>query len=71
MSGDYIKGSDDMQNDVESDGPFSQVIILDERIELDAMLCALDEFVQTSNNHELVETASRMRSQIAKDAGYV
>ena len=53
------------------DTVFSQVIILDERIELDAMLCALDEFAQSSSNIELVEVASRMRSQIAKDAGYV
>lgn len=71
MSDDYIKGSDEMQNDVESDGPFSQVIILDDRLELDAILCALDEFVHSSNNIELVEVANRMRSQIAKDAGYV
>ena len=70
MSGDRIKGSDDNQNDVEQEGTFSHVIILDERIELDVILSALDEFIQTCTNVEMQETARNMRRSITDDAGF-
>lgn len=64
-----IPPRDEMQNDFSGDINFSQVIVLDDPLELDTLLCALDEFVQHSPKVELVEIASRMRSQIANDAG--
>ena len=64
--------NDDMQNDVdgESTGSFNHIIILDNRIELDVILSALDGFIQTCTNIEMQETAREMRRSIANDAGF-
>ena len=67
MSGDYIKGDDDSQNDVNAEGNFSHVIILDNRTELDVILSALDGFIQTCTNIEMQEIARDMRRSIAND----
>lgn len=62
-----------LQNDADGEvtGNFSHVIILNERIELDVILSALDDFVQTCTNIEMQEKARDMRRSIARDAGYV
>jgi hypothetical protein len=65
-----ISDNDEIQNDVNQEGNFSHVIILDDRIELDVILSALDEFIQTCTNIEMQETARNMRRSIADDAGF-
>lgn len=69
MSGEHIVGHE-LENDINEDGAFTQVIILDERIELDVILSALDDFVQTCTNIEMQEIARNMRRSIANDAGF-
>jgi hypothetical protein len=61
---------DDLQNDTNMEGSFSHVIILDDRIELDVILSALDGFIQTCTNIEMQEVAREMRRSIANDAGF-
>ena len=63
---------DDLRNDVDGEitGNFSHIIVLDNRIELDVILSALDEFIQTCTNIEMQETARDMRRSIASDAGF-
>jgi hypothetical protein len=63
---------DDMQNDPddETNVSFNHIIILDNRIELDVILSALDGFIQTCTNIEMQETAREMRRSIANDAGF-
>lgn len=65
-----MSGDDANQNDINEEGAFSHVIILDDRIELDVILSALDKFIQTCTNIEMQETAREMRRSIASDAGY-
>jgi hypothetical protein len=63
---------DDLRNDVDGEitGNFSHIIVLDDRIELDVILLALDLFIQTCTNIEMQETARDMRRSIASDAGF-
>ena len=62
---------DNLQNDVYDESvSFNQVIVLESRIELDVILCALDDFIQTCASIEMQEVARDMRRSIANDAGF-
>lgn len=65
--------TDELENHAldNNDADFNMVVILDKRLELDTLLCALDHYQRITPDGDHVECARRMRSAIAGDAGYV